>query len=320
MKRFKNVLVVYDDAVGGDDALSQAVALCVKNNAHLTIATVLQHGHPPGFESESEKRTRRLVAAVRQSGVNEASGTVLRGVPYLKIIRQVVQADHDLVIVSEEAGKTLRNVLFGGVAAHLTRKGPCPVWVIRPGQAVPYRKILAAVGPSPTPQSDDLNIKILDLAISLASRDQAALHIVHAWDVEGKDLETIKSETSARQHAAILERHRNRRRTLVDELLTRYPMGEIDHELHLPRSLPEPAIVSLAADEQIDLIVMGTEGRYGVSGFVLGNAVEAVLRSVNCGMLAVKPDRFETPVELPETVMPENRNSRSSDGAARHVA
>ncbi|UCH75130.1 MAG: universal stress protein [Rhodospirillales bacterium] len=314
MKRFKNVLVVYDDAIGGDDALSQAVALSQSNGARLTIATVLREAPLPGLAAEAAKRTERLADSVRHAGVATVDCGVLAGVPFEEIIRQVVRHQHDLVIMSAQAGKTLRDVVFGGAAAQVIRKCPCPVWVIRPGQAIPYQRILAAIDPAAV-LHDHLNVKIMDLAASLASRDQALLHVVHAWDVEGKDLDTIRSEISSEQRQAILRRHESKRRQAVDALLAGYPMGAINHRLHLPRDLPERAIVSLTEREQIDLIVMGTEGRFGLSGLLLGNAVEAVLRSVECGILAVKPDHFETPVALPEAVLT-GRGSLESRGWA----
>lgn len=295
------MLVHYDDAVGGDDALSQAMALCRRNNAHLTVATVLRESLP-GDLAETTKRMRRLVAGIRRAGVRESSAKVLVGNPFVEITRQVVREYHDLVILSARAGKALRDVFVGRAAAHLMRKCPCPVWVIRPGQAVPYKRILAAIDLSPFEPIDDLNIKIMDMAVSLASRDQAVLHIAHAWEVVGKDLETIRSETTTEQYREILQKHESEHQRAVNELLAGYPMNDIPHHLHLPRDIPERVIVKLAARERIDLIVMGTAGRYGFRRFVLGNAVEAVLRSVKCGVLAVKPDNYVTPVELPETL------------------
>ncbi len=316
MKRFKNVLAVYDDAIGGDDALTQAVALSIENRAQLTIATILREGQVAELRVEAEKRNERLVAGGRHAGVKEVGGLVLTGIPFEEIIRQVIRQQHDLVILSAEAGKTLRDVFFGGAAAHLIRKCPCPVWVIRPGQAVPYRRILAAVDPAPDLPDDHLNLKIMDLATSLASRDQANLHVVHAWDVDGTDLDTLKSEVRAQQREAILQRHETKHRRALDELLVRYPMAEISHRLHLPRALPERAIIGLTEREQIDLVVMGTEGRFGLPGFILGNAVEAVLRSVTSGILAVKPDHFETPVALPEAAFVGSGNMESQGRAA----
>jgi hypothetical protein len=41
MKRFKNILVFFRNAVGDDDTLAQAVALAKKNDARLTIVEVM---------------------------------------------------------------------------------------------------------------------------------------------------------------------------------------------------------------------------------------------------------------------------------------
>lgn len=44
-------------------------------------------------------------------------------------------------------------------------------------------------------------------------------------------------------------------------------------------------------------MVMGTVARTGISGFFIGNTAEKILRNVNCSVLTVKPDSFETPVK-----------------------
>jgi nucleotide-binding universal stress UspA family protein len=51
-------------------------------------------------------------------------------------------------------------------------------------------------------------------------------------------------------------------------------------------------------EEQIDLIVMGTVGRSGISGLFIGNTAEKVLQKVDCSVLAVKPEGFVSPVKL----------------------
>jgi len=301
MKRFKNVLVVYDDEIGGDDALGQAAALARENAARLTVITVLRDNqYSPNIADETEKRLQRLALGVHQAGVSDVSTAVLIGTPFIEVIRQVISAKHDLVITGAQAGSVLKDVFFGSTAIHLMRKCPCPVWVVKPGQSVPYTNILVAVDPQSAASEDLFNIKIMDLASSLASHDHAVLHIVHAWEVDGKDLDTIRSETTSQQREAILERHRGKHGVALNDLLSRYPMSDIDCRVHLPRDRPERAISRLAEQEQIDLIVMGTVARTGIPGFFIGNAAESVLSSVKCGMLTVKPNGFETPVSLPE--------------------
>lgn len=321
MKRFKNVLVVYDDAIGGDDALGQAVALARENTAGLTVTTVLRENQlSPHIAEETEKRLERLALGVHHAGVSDVRTIVLTGTPFLEIIRQVISAKHDLVITGAEVGSVLKDVFFGSTATHLMRKCPCPVWVVKPGQSAPYTNILAAVDPQSATSEDHFNIKIMDLATSLASRDHAVLHIVHAWEVDGNDLDTIRSETTAQLHEAILERHHGKHCTALNDLLARYPMSDFDHRVHLPRERPERAISRLAEQEQIDLIVMGTLARTGIPGFFIGNAAESVLSSVKCGMLTVKPNGFETPVSLAEQILPGKQELETSREDERHIA
>jgi nucleotide-binding universal stress UspA family protein len=303
MKRFKNILVIHDNAIGGEDALGQAVALARENAARLTIAAVLREEQPETLiADETRKRLTRLVTSLRQDGLDDVGSAILTGIPFLEITRRVIREGHDLVITSAEAGKVLRDVFFGSTATHLMRKCPCPVWVVKPAQPVPHRQILAAVDTKPSDTDDHLNVKIMDLATSLASHDHATLHIVHAWDVEGGDADTVRSEISPHQRQVLVRQHKRSHHAALKDLLARYPMTDIDYQVHLPRDLPERAICNLVKREKIDLIVMGTVVRTGIPGFFIGNAAESVLGSVKCSMLTVKPDGFKFPVLLPHTV------------------
>ena len=57
---------------------------------------------------------------------------------------------------------------------------------------------------------------------------------------------------------------------------------------------PARCIVQYAAQANIDLIVMGTHGRTGVSEAILGSVAEAVVRLAPCAVLTV-PARFAAP-------------------------
>ena len=50
--------------------------------------------------------------------------------------------------------------------------------------------------------------------------------------------------------------------------------------------------------EGIDLVVMGSVGRSGLSGMLIGNTAERILRKLPCSVLVVKPDGFVSPVRL----------------------
>ena len=59
-------------------------------------------------------------------------------------------------------------------------------------------------------------------------------------------------------------------------------------------------IPKLAKEIDVDLIVMGTLSRTGIAGLFIGNTAEKILYRVNCSVLAIKPDGFNTPVKVNE--------------------
>jgi nucleotide-binding universal stress UspA family protein len=301
MKRFKNILAVYDESVGSEAVLDQAVSLARTNGARLTLVnTVGEKPLPPAALEEARKRLPRIVPWITQEGVKTVATAVLVGTPYLEIIRQFQREGHDLVILSAEGGRALKDVFFGGTATNLMRKCPCAVWVLKPGQATPCTRILAAVG-SCTEETENggVNAKILDLATSLARSQNAALHIVHAWAPDGNDAAMLTNEISDATREGILSRCEATYRTGVNTLLAQCPVVGLEHEIHLPRGLPQQSIVRLAGRLGVDLIVMGAASRGGLSRLLVGNAAETVLGAVRCGVLAVKPESMQAALTAP---------------------
>ena len=299
MRRFKNILAVYGDTIGADDVFAQAVELARANHARLTLVDVLPERYTTAAGlAERRKRLSRLIPAIAAEGVEEVSVDVLLGTPFLEIVRHVLSAGHDLVIASADAGTSLRNVYFGSTATHLMRKCPCPVWIVNPGHHNRYTSILACIDPKDADGGNELDEKILELSTSLAKANGAALHVVHAWDVEGKDRDTLASEVRDTTRELILRTHEARHRDRVHALLESYDRAGTPHQLHLPRGMPQQAIVDLVERQNVDLIVMGTVSRTGIPGLIIGNAAETILSVVRCGVLTVKPEGFVTPVTL----------------------
>jgi K+-sensing histidine kinase KdpD len=51
---------------------------------------------------------------------------------------------------------------------------------------------------------------------------------------------------------------------------------------------PADAITGYAKQAEIDLIVMGTHGRHGISHLLVGSVAERVVRTASCPVLTVK--------------------------------
>ena len=250
--------------------------------------------------AKESQRLDQWVDFIRQNRV-QASGKMLYGTPFLEIIREVLRNEHDLVMTTAEGRTGLKEKLFGSTTMHLMRKCPCPVWVVKPSPPERYTHILAAVDPNPLDEVQHaLNIKIMDLATSLTRREQGELVVVHTWafPVEGA-LRSAHFMQSSEVDGWVHD-VRNQHRRRLAELLRPYAFADLKHQVYLLKGAPGRLIPELAADKNVELIVMGTVSRTGVAGLFIGNAAEKILRKVDCSVLAVKPDGFKTPVRLDE--------------------
>ena len=163
MKRFKNILLVYDGAEPSKSTINRAVNLATINQASLTVIDVIEE-IPRDYQmlitallpeeimelavKEQNERLERYIIPILKAGV-QVSAKVLVGKEFLEIIREVLRNKHDLVIKTARGKGGVKDILFGSTAMHLMRKCPCPVWVMTPGQSQPYDRILAAVDVSP---------------------------------------------------------------------------------------------------------------------------------------------------------------------------
>ena len=320
MKQFKNLLfVVEGDESDQATALARALSLAENNQASLTLLRVLERPRlgplfGKGYEAEIEARLRqreldRIESLLAAHAERSAIMLEVRfGTPFIEIVRDVLRNGRDLVI--KRAQPTgIGSALFGGTDRHLLRKCPCPVWLMQADERANYAKIVAAIDFDPW-QPDDgensLNRLILELSSSLALSDFAELHLVHAWEpvadtvvrVFGSDLsdEDIMGNLAEERkaHQAQLERTADALRARLGDEAYAY----LTPHLHLRQGSPRMVIPELVGELEADLLVMGTLSRGGVSGFLIGNTAEAILGSIRCSVLTLKPEGFVTPIEL----------------------
>ena len=68
--------------------------------------------------------------------------------------------------------------------------------------------------------------------------------------------------------------------------------------LTLKKAFLKRVIPDLSEHLQAGIVVLGTVGRTGLSAAFLGNTAEQVIDHLRCDLLALKPDQYQTPVEL----------------------
>ena len=234
---------------------------------------------------EAEERLDELAAKAQEEGVTAHSHVVI-GKSWLKLIRQVLQAEHDLMVVGTRHLGAIQGFLLGSTGIKLLRKCPCPVWVTEPRANKQMASILVAHDLRPV---GDL---AMELGSSMASLQNAKLHVLHAAEFPEFDY-MFPAKVSAERKQS----YRHEAESHIQAQLADVDLLE-PAQVHFIIEPPDFAILNCVEENDIDLVVMGTVGRTGISGFITGNTAERLLPRIPCSLLAVKPPGFESPVSL----------------------
>jgi len=321
MQRFKNILCVVDPEDENKMALERALTLAERNNANLTVINVFpgsaintsmfkQNVSDDIEASIIEYKNEQLKSFVETFQDQIIINTkILVGTPFLEIIYEVLRNKYDLVIKTPTKLEWMDRI-FGSDDMHLLRKCPCPVWMINKDTPKSYKNILASIDITASDEeakaNETINQQILDMAGSLAVSELANLHIVHAWYVPGESM--LQGQRVRMGHVQILEYTKNIKRivekkldTFIDHISTEKTGELIDFlkpKKHLIKGFPNKVIPEFAKKIDADLVVMGTIGRTGIPGLIIGNTAEDILNQIHCSVLAVKPSDFVSPVTL----------------------
>jgi universal stress protein E len=318
VQHFRNILVGIELASAdhqaefeltppNEEALRRAIWLAAHTQGKLTIFAVVdisesaraalakEPAHAEGdYEREAFDMLERYVARAKTQGV-DAVQKVGFGTPWHEICRQVVSEEHDLVVIGTRNLGQIGRILFGSTGVKLLRNCPCPVWITRPD---PNWDDLNILVPS---DLSEVSLDALRIAVNGGQLVDTRLHLLHACEGMcapphwfGKSQRKMVNDFLAQERAEATRR--------LHEQLSFTDYRTLPHgvQVHVVDGPPDEAILKAIDDFQIDLVVMGTAGSSGISGFVVGTTAERLVSHMKCSVIAVKPSGFQCPVE-PET-------------------
>jgi len=312
MNPVKNILLVISIGRDHSQALKRAKELAKKNQASLSVVAVVTP--PPGYTllSKTNSSFKNLldeeIAHTRERLGDLCDGDirsdVLVGKTDLEIVREVERNGHDLVLKSCEETRGIKSALFGSVDMNLMRKCPCPVLIAKPSPQEHFGMIVAAVDrDDDSPENHLLNLRILELSSWLALAESGELHIVHAWTMPFESLlRSPRGSFSKEEVDAMANKEEAGRilwlRDLLDEFAkeNKSAIDYLSPQIHTIKGSASFQIPEKLRELNADLIVMGTVGRVGVQGLMMGNTSEAILQNAECSGLTVKPPGFQSPL------------------------
>lgn len=279
-------------------ALAVAEGLAKRFGARLALvhaygapaATLSPYGSafPPDVLEEVRTGARRQLdeqaEVLRARGIETVTHLSKQTAPEA-IPRLAEEVGADLIVMGTRGHSGLANVLLGSVAQHTMRAAGCPVMTVSDRlveePSAEFRRILV---PTDFSTAQD---RTLAIARELAGRgdDGAEIVIAHSIFVP-PDIEAEIEQSGESMRRALNAPALGRIEAIVEGL------GRDGYRARgqILSGRPEDSIVAEAGAAAVDLIVMGTHGRSGLSHFLLGSVAERVVRAAPCPTVTVKPD------------------------------
>jgi nucleotide-binding universal stress UspA family protein len=231
---------------------------------------------PPegGLLGETQRIVQEAVDHARQAEPTVAvTGAAITGAPAEVLIDQSRSAA--VVVVGDRGLGGFTGLLIGSVAVQLAAHAACPILVAR-GRPNPTGDVLVGVDGSPAAEP------AIGAAFEEATLRGARLTALHVWSHPrstgpGDMLPLVYDVAEVEAEEA---------RVLAEALAgwrDKYPDLPVRRELR--RAYVRPALIDETTRSQ--LVVVGSRGRGGFTGLLLGSVSQAMLHHAHCPVLVV---------------------------------
>jgi len=299
---FSYILVGLDLGASGDEltpgsemAWSTAVSLAKKGGARLLLfhstaddehwdperGLVVHSNH--GASSPGSGALNDLLERARAEGI-AAELEVTEEKSWLGITQKVLEGEIDLVVIGKRSHSMGHLSKLGSVAMKLLRKCPCAVLAVNDDLSRGLRNIVAAT------DLLECGERVAALALELAKDWGGKARFVHAFQIP------LDVQMEERSEEFVRETCREAIKSM------KQPLGaDADNtdlvSFHAGPLPPTQAVLAAADRFNADLVVLGSVGRGGIPGLLIGNTAERLLGQLDCSLLVVKPEGFISPIE-----------------------
>lgn len=198
-----------------------------------------------------------------------------------------MSSDVTMIVMGSRGLGGLSGMVMGSVSAAVVSHADCPVVVVRSDNHVietnKYGPVVVGVDGS------DVSQRATEFAFEEAQARGAKLVAIHTW-MDMQVQASLAGLAAAQQEWEIIEKEQT---TLLKDrlqpLLERFP--DVEVEMVITRDRPVRALEDCAHNAQ--LLVVGSHGRGGFRGMLLGSTSRALLQSAPCPMVVVRPNEKE---------------------------
>jgi nucleotide-binding universal stress UspA family protein len=236
------------------------------------------------LKESAEKQLKEIVDSETDLQVN-AQSHLKEGRPWQVISEFAEEIKADLIVIGTHGQSGFERVLFGSTCDRVLRSAKTPVLTVKPAEhefvsgdsQLTLGKILCPVDFS------DNSHSVLPLAAGLCRKLGASLTLCHVVDTR-YDYPQFTAAIAVNNSEQLLVRSEK----MLEDTAAEY--SDIEPIVIATTGVPPTTVGNIAEREEIDLIVMATHGRSGLSRMFLGSVAEKILHVAKCPVLTVRPD------------------------------
>lgn len=308
MSDFQKILAVVDPTVQKQKSIDRAIELAQKNGGNITaflsiydfsydLTTMLSYDERETMkqamiDDKVEWVTNLIAAKTENSDIEIQVKVVWHNRPYESIIIESIQGNYDLIVKGTHKHDTLKSVIFTPTDWHLLRKAPTSVLLVKEHDWPSNGQVLAAVNVGTEDEAHrQLNDKVTKVAHEMAAVLKANVHLVNSYPGTPVNIAIEIPEFDPQGYNESVKGYHNK------SMQKHAEQFQVPAEnCHVKEGLPEDVIPNVATEIDAELVIIGTIGRHGISAALIGNTAEHVIDMLDCDVLALKPDGFESPV------------------------
>ena len=290
---FKKIVVGTDFSPASDTAVAQAMHIARHTGAELllvhagslpaaaadvpeSVSSSLEEFDTLVREAASADKNALEQLRERLSGQGvEVSHALVDGFPDVAVCEAAQHSQADVIITGTHGRSGVKRFLLGSVAERVVRVADRSVMVSRndAGRGG-FKKILIPIDFS------DLAMHAIEVGMELAS-DDAEIELLHCWQLPPQGTSHRATEAVLRPILQAISTDVEKRGA---EVAGKYAGESRTIRFRSVRDAPAQGIQDRLADEDFELIVMGSHGRRGIRRFLLGSVAEATLRHSTCSV------------------------------------
>ena len=314
MQNISKILAVIDPTIADQPALRRATWLAGATGAQLELLVCYYNEYLSGdrlFDSPSLEMERAeivvrqtqhleaLAEPIRESGVLVSTSAVWDHPLHDGIVRHAIGTGADIVIKDTHHHSTIARALLTNTDWSLIRLCPMPLWLVKDNEFADVPSFVAAIDPmNAHDKPAALDDEIIHISKMLADKVGGEVHAFHSYDPRI----AVATATSNAYIPVSLpldeieaQMHENHQKRFSE--ITSFHGLEAD-KAHLVAGLTHEELPRMADQLDAAVVVMGAVARNRWKRLFVGATAERTMNQLNCDLLIIKPDWFQSPVEL----------------------